>query len=150
MTDLSSGLTLKRPITLKVIVTDRWREAAEKQLQAQISQVDNQVQQIDTRAQRAIAELQKQAIHPPGPQTQQQIASVQAQAQQQKTQLVQRKNQALQQMQQIQLLENGQEVAQPQALESFCEVKVGDNLGLKLAVEIVVKDDVIQEIRGEI
>ena len=52
-------------------------------------------------------------------------------------------------MQQVQLLELGQEVIQAQ-MESFFEVQQGDNLVQKMNVEIVMRDGVIEEIRGTI
>lgn len=49
----------------------------------------------------------------------------------------------------MQLLELGQEVVQAQ-MESFFEVQVGDNLLQKLNIEVVLRDGVIEEIRGNI
>ena len=60
MEDANTSLLLKRPVNLKVIVTTRWKEEMQQQLQAQIEQVDNQIQQIEMQGQRAIAEIQKQ------------------------------------------------------------------------------------------
>ena len=79
----------------------------------------------------------------------QQIESVQSQVNQKKSELLERKNQSLQQLQQVQLLELDQEVAQGQ-MESFFRIDKGDNLVKKLNVEIVVRDGVVQEIRGDI
>jgi hypothetical protein len=42
-----------------------------------------------------------------------------------------------------------QEVLQGQ-LEGFCSVEVGDSLVRKLQVEVLVRDGVVEEIRGEI
>jgi len=47
------------------------------------------------------------------------------------------------------LLELEQEVAQGQ-MESFFNLQKGDNIVNKLNVEIVVRDGIVQEIRGEI
>ena len=57
--------------------------------------------------------------------------------------------QALQQMQQVQLLELNQEVIQGQ-MESFFRIQAGDNLVQKMNVELVLRDGVVEEIRGEI
>ncbi|HHP7230806.1 MAG TPA: YlqD family protein, partial [Xenococcaceae cyanobacterium] len=48
-----------------------------------------------------------------------------------------------------QLLELDKEVVQAQ-MESFFRVEKGDNLVKKLNVEIVLRDGVIEDIRGEI
>ena len=147
--DENKQLLLKRPVALKVIVTPRWKEEIQQQLQGQINQLDGQLQQLDMQGQKAIAEIQKQSISPLSDNAKNQIESIQAQVNQKKSELLERKNQALQQLQQVQLLEDGKEVPQGQ-MESFFRVEVGDNLVQKLNVEIVVLDGVVQEIRGEI
>ncbi|EAZ89511.1 YlqD family protein [Crocosphaera chwakensis] len=149
MEDANTSLLLKRPVNLKVIVTTRWKEEMQQQLQAQISQLDNQMQQIEMQGQRAISEIQKQSVSPPGAQTTQQIDNIQLQVNQKKSEFLERKNQFLQQMQQVQTVELEQEVVQGQ-MESFFRVEKGDNLVKKLNVEIVIRDGVIEEIRGEI
>ncbi|MGK7940627.1 MAG: YlqD family protein [Crocosphaera sp.] len=149
MEDANTSLLLKRPVNLKVIVTTRWKEEMQQQLQAQITQLDNQMQQIEMQGQRAITEIQKQSISPPGPEVTQQIDNIQLQVNQKKSELLERKNQFLQQMQQVQTVELEQEVVQGQ-LESFFRIEKGENLVKKLNVEIVVRDGVIEEIRGDI
>ncbi|MFM7713097.1 MAG: YlqD family protein, partial [Microcystis sp.] len=140
---------LKRPVTIKVIVTPRWKEEAQQQLQAQMVQIDAQIQQLETQGQRAIAEIQRQSLIPLPPAAAQQIDNIQIQVNQQKSEFLEQKNQYLQLLQQIQLLELNQEVAQAQ-LESFFRVEKGDNLVAKMNVEIVLRDGIVEEIRGEI
>jgi hypothetical protein len=147
--DDATSLLLKRPVNIKVIVTPRWKEEVQQQLQQQITNTDSQLQQLDLQGQRAIAEIQKQSITPPPPQVAQQIESIQSQVNQKKSQLLEQKNQMLQQLQQVQLLELEQEVGQGQ-LESFFRLEKGDNLVQKMQVEIVVRDGVVEEIRGNI
>lgn len=145
----TSKLTLKRVINIKAVVTPLWKEEAQKQLQAQINQVDGQLQQLEMQGQRMVAELQKQAgeqLDAMG--AQQQIAEVQNRLNQDKSKLLQQKNQNLQQLQQVQTLDLDVEVEQGK-VESFFDVSVGDNLVKKLQVEILIKDGIIEEIRGE-
>jgi exonuclease VII large subunit len=142
-------LVLKRPINIKAVVTDRWKDEVQQQLQAQINQVDGQLQQLDSQGQRAIAEIQKQSLQPPGPQTLQQIDNIQLQVNEKKSELLEQKNQSLQNLQQVQILELGQEVTQLQ-VEGFFSVGVGDNLVNKMQVEILLRDGVVEEIRGDI
>ncbi len=149
MEETNTSLLLKRPVNLKVIVTTRWKEEMQQQLQAQINQLDNQMQQVEMQGQRAISEIQKQSVSPPGPETTQQIDNIQLQVNQKKSEFLERKNQFLQQMQQVQTVELEQEVVQGQ-MESFFRVEKGDNLVKKLNVEIVIRDGIIEEIRGEI
>lgn len=150
MTDVSNPqLLLKRVVNVKVIVTPLWKEEVQQQLQAQINQLDQQLQQSDQEGQRAIAAIQKQSLQPPGPQTLQQIDNIQLQVNQKKSELLEQKNQMLQNLQQVQLLELDQEVNQFQ-MEGFFRVERGDNLISKMQVEIVIRDGVVEDIRGDI
>lgn len=149
MDDAQTSLLLKRPVTIKVIVTPRWKEEAQQQLQAQMVQIDAQIQQLESQGQRAIAEIQRQSLIPLPPAAAQQIDNIQIQVNQQKSEFLEQKNQYLQQLQQVQLLELNQEVAQAQ-LESFFRVEKGDNLVAKMNVELVLRDGIVEDIRGEI
>ncbi len=142
-------LLLKRAVNVKVIVTPRWKDEIQLQLQEQINQLDGQLQQLDMQGQRAIAEIQKQSLQPPGPQTMQQIDNIQIQVNQKKSELLEQKNQSLQNLQQVQLLDLEQEVNNFQ-MEGIFTVEPGDNLISKMQVEIVLRDGVIEEIRGDI
>ncbi|MCC5640484.1 YlqD family protein [Nostoc sp. CHAB 5844] len=142
-------LLLKRIVNVKVIVTPLWKEEVQQQLQAQINQLDQQLQQLDLEGQRAIAAIQKQSIQPPSPQTLQQIDNIQLQVNQKKSEFLEQKNQMLQNLQQVQLLELDQEVNQFQ-MEGFFRVERGDNLISKMQVEIVMRDGIIEDIRGDI
>lgn len=142
-------LMLKRVVNVKVIVTPLWKEEVQQQLQEQINQTDQQLQQLDMEGQRTISVIQKQSLQPPGPQTLQQIDNVQLQINQKKSELLEQKNQLLQNLQQVQYLDLDEEVNQFQ-MESFFQVKTGDNLISKMQVEIVLRDGVIEEIRGEV
>ncbi|GAB4236779.1 MAG: YlqD family protein [Stanieria sp.] len=140
---VSSSLMLKRPVTVKAIVTTRWKEEVQAQLQGQIQQLDEQMQQIDMQGQRTIEEIQKKGASNP------QIDNIKSQVNQKKSELLNKKNQLLQQLQQVQLLELDQEVVQAQ-MESFFRIEKGDNLVRKLNVEVVLRDGVVEEIRGEL
>lgn len=142
-------ILLKRAVNVKAIVTPRWKDEVQQQLQAQINQLDGQLQQLDIQGQRAIAEIQKQSLQPPGPQTRQQIENIQLQVNQKKSELLEQKNQSLQNLQQVQLLEMDQEVSQFQ-LEGVFSVQPGENLINKLQVEILIRDGIVEEIRGDI
>ncbi len=142
-------LMLKRSVNVKAIVTPLWKDEVQQQLQTQIHQTDQQLQQLDMQGQRSIAEIQKQTIQPPSPQTLQQIDNIQIQVNQRKSELLEQKNQSLQNLQQVQLLELDQEINQFQ-MEGFFRVEPGDNLISKMQVEIVIRDGVVEEIRGDI
>jgi hypothetical protein len=142
-------LLLKRAINVKVVVTPRWKEEAQQQLQAQINQIDSQLQQLEMQGQRMVSEIQKQNLHPPGPQVMQQIENIQVQVNQRKSELLEQKNQNLQQLQQVQVLDLEQEVSQGQIDGTFT-VGLGENLIQKMQVEILLRDGIVEEIRGDI
>ncbi|HEY9864336.1 MAG TPA: YlqD family protein [Candidatus Obscuribacterales bacterium] len=142
-------LLLKRPINVKAVVTPRWKEEAQQQLQVQINQIDSQLQQLEMQGQRMVAEIKRQSLQPLGPDAMQKIDSIQVEVNERKSQLLEQKNQNLQQLQQVQTLELEQEVVQGQ-IESIFTVVEGDNLVTKMQVEILLRDGVIEEIRGDI
>lgn len=145
----NSKLLLKRNTIIKAIVTPRWKEEVQQQLQGQINQIDMQLQQLEMQAQQMIGELQKQSIQPPGPQIQQQRESVKMQANQRQREMLDQKNQILQNLQQVQTLEMGEEVASGQ-MDSFFYLERGDDLIKKMQVEVVLRDGVVEEIRGDL
>ncbi|MDJ0904214.1 MAG: YlqD family protein [Xenococcus sp. MO_188.B8] len=146
---VTSSLMLKRPITVKAIVTSRWKEEVQQQLQNQITQLDKQIQQLEMQGNRTIEELKKKTSDPSSAQVTKQVENIQAQVNQKKGELLNKKNQLLQQLQQVQLLELDQEVVQAQ-MESFFRIEKGDNLVKKLNVEVVLRDGIVEEIRGEL
>jgi Skp family chaperone for outer membrane proteins len=142
-------LLLKRPINVKAVVTPRWKEEAQQQLQVQINQIDSELQQLEMNGQRMVAEIKRQSLQPLGPDALQQVENIQVQVNERKSQLLDQKNQNLQQLQQVQTLELEQEVSQGQ-IESIFTVVEGDNLITKMQVEVLLRDGVIEEIRGDI
>jgi len=144
----NASLLLKRPVTVKAIVTAQWKEEVTQQLQKQVAQLDKQMQQLEMQGKRTIEEITKQA-GAANPQVQKQTENIQGQVNQKKAEMLEKKNQFLQQLQQIQLLELDQEVVQAQ-MESFFRLEQGDNLVKKLNVEVVLRDGVVEEIRGEV
>ena len=145
----NNQMLLKRAVNVKAIVTPRWKDEVQQQLQGQINTVDSQLQQLEMQGQRAIAEIQKQSIQPVGPQVREQIESIQMQVNEKKSELLEQKNQSLQNLQQVQLLEFDQEVSQFQ-LEGIFTIQPGENLIGKLQVEILLRDGIVEEIRGDI
>ncbi|MGK7905907.1 MAG: YlqD family protein [Synechococcus sp.] len=144
------SLLLKRSVIVKAVVTDAFKVKTQEQVQTQVQNLDNQLQQLEFQGKRAIAEIEKKTVQPAGPEASQQIASVKAQVNTQKSKLLNQKNALLQQLNQISNMELNQEVTLQTNLDSFCRVSPGDNLGEKLRVEIVLEDDVIKEIRGNL
>ncbi len=138
---------LKRVVNIKAVVTPLWKDEAQKQLQNQLNQIDGRLQQLEMQSQRMLGEMQKTSLSPDS--TSAQISSVQAKLNQDKSQLLQQKNQLLQQLQQVQTLEMETEVSQGQ-IDSFFNVAVGDHMIKKMQVEILLRDGVVADIRGEL
>ncbi|NJR64447.1 MAG: hypothetical protein HC772_02555 [Leptolyngbyaceae cyanobacterium CRU_2_3] len=144
-----SHLLLKRAVNVKAIVTPRWKEEVQQQSQAQINQLDAQMQQVDTEGQRVMADIRRQGHETTNPMVAQQLRELEAQVSQKKSEILGRKTQVLQQLQQAQLMEMEQEVNQGQ-IEGFFRVETGDNLIRKMQVEILLRDGEIVEIRGDL
>ena len=144
-----SNLMIQRQINIKAIVTPRWKEEAQQNLQSQLNNVDSQLQGLDMQIQQVLSEIQKQSIQPPGPEAMQQMENVKMQFNQSKSELLEQKNQVLQQLQQIQVLDMNQEVDQGQVVSTF-KIQVGDNLISKMNVELLLRDGIVEEIRGDV
>ena len=145
----NTSLLLKRPVTIKAIVTAKWKEEVTQQLQKQVAGLDKQMQQLEMQGKRTVEEITKQAGGAANPQIKKQAETIQGQVNQKKAEMLEKKNQFLQQLQQIQLLELNQEVIQTQ-MESFFRLEQGDNLVKKLNIEVVLRDGVVEQIRGEV
>lgn len=145
--DFANQLLLKRVVNIKVIVTPRWKDEMQQQLQLQIQQLDGQIQQVEAQGQRMIAEIERQSIKPPGPGVLGEIDNIRSQMNERKSEFLEQKNQALQQLSQVQVLELEQEVSQGQ-LDSLFPVGMGENLISLMQVEIVLRDGVVEEIRS--
>ena len=146
---MAASLTIKRTITVRAVVTPRWKEDAERELSNAISNLDQQLAQLEQEGQRVIDEIRRQSANPLDPRVQEQVASVQQQVGAKRSEFEEQKRQGLEQQRQVRELEMDQIVDQGQ-IESTCEVRVGDNLVEKLSVAVVVRDGVIEAIEGQL
>ena len=142
MADVTS-LTIKRPITVRAVVTPTWKEEAEREISNGIAAADQQLAQLEQEGQQVVEQVRRQSANPLDPRVQEQVASIQQQVAGKRSELEEQKRNLLQQQAQVRELEMDQIVEQGQ-LESTCELKVGDNLVQKMQVSIVVKDGVVQ------
>jgi F0F1-type ATP synthase membrane subunit b/b' len=143
----ATTLSIKRSITVRAVVTPRWKEDAERELSNAISGVDQQLAQLEQEGQSLIEEIRRQSANPLDPRVQDQVGSVQQQVAAKRAELEEQKRQMLEQQRQVRELDLEQIVEQGQ-LESFCDVRVGDNLVQKLQVAVLVRDGVIEAIEG--
>jgi hypothetical protein len=144
---MTGSLTIKRTITVRAVVTPRWKEDAERELSNAVSNLDQQLAQLEQEGQRVIEEIRLQSANPLDPRVQEQVGSVQQQVGAKRAEFEEQKRQVLEQQRQVRELEMDQIVDQGQ-IESTCEVAVGDNLVEKLQVAILVRDGVIEAIEG--
>jgi len=138
-------LTIKRSITIRAVVTPSWKEEAERELSNGIATTDQQLAQLEQEGQQVVDEVRRQSANPRDPRVQDQVAQVQQQVAAKRSELEEQKRNLLQQQAQVRELEMDQIVEQGQ-LDSFCDVKVGDNLVSKMQVSVVVRDGVIESI----
>jgi hypothetical protein len=146
---MADGTTfsIKRQITVRAVVTPRWKEDAERELSNAISSFDQQLAQLEQEGQRLVDEIRRQSINPLDPRVQEQVGSLQQQVAAKRAELEEQKRQVLDQQRQVRELEMEEIVDQGQ-LESFCQVGVGDNLVEKLQAAVVVRDGVIEAMEG--
>ncbi len=140
-------LPIKRTITVRAVVTPRWKEDAERELSNAVSNTDAQLAQLEQEGQQLIDEIRRQSANPLDPRVQDQVGSVQQQVAAKRAELEEQKRQILEQQRQVRELEMEQIVEQGQ-LDSTCEVQVGDNLVEKLQAAVLVRDGVIEAIEG--
>ena len=140
-------LTIKRPITVRAVVTPTWKEEAEREISNSIAGLDQQLSQLEQEGQQVVDEVRRQSANPLDPRVQDQVAQIQQQVAAKRAELEEQKRTYLQQQSQVRELEMDQIVEQGQ-LESTCELKVGDNLVEKMQVSIVVRDGVVQSVEG--
>lgn len=141
------SLTIKRTITVRAVVTPRWKEDAERELSNAIANVDAQLSQLEQEGQQLVDEIRRQSANPLDPRVQEQVASVQQQVAAKRAELEEQKRQMLEQQRQVRELEMEQIVEQGQ-IESVCDVQVGDSLVEKLQAAVLVRDGVIEAIEA--
>jgi hypothetical protein len=110
-------ITIKRTITVRAVVTPRWKEDAERELSNALANSDGQLAQLEQEGQQLIDEIRRQSLNPLDPRVQEQVASVQQQVAAKRAELEEQKRQILEQQRQVRELEMEQIVEQGQ-LES--------------------------------
>lgn len=142
---MANQLSIKRNITIRAVVTPRWKEEAEREISQAISTTDQQLAQLEQEGQEVVNEIRRQSANPLDPRIQEQVVGVQQQVAAKRAELEEQKRNLLDQQVSVQGLEMEQIVDQGQ-LESSCTVEVGDNLVEKLQASIVVRDGVVESL----
>ncbi|MGE5532147.1 MAG: YlqD family protein [Bacteroidota bacterium] len=134
-----AGVLIKRNVILRAIVTDQLKEQVSTELQAAADEVEQRVQQLDFSTKAYITDLQRADL--------QRAMAVRKQIEAEKQKQTELRDALLERKAQVAELENGQEVVRG-TLESFVEIKEGDDLAVLLGgTEIVSKDDIVVEVR---
>ena len=135
-----AGITVKRNVVLRSIVTDGLKAQVGRELQQAADEVSERLQQLDASTRAYITDLQRADL--------QRAMAVRKQIEAEKQKQVELRDALLERKAQVQELQNGTEVIRG-TLESFVEVNVGDDLALLLGgTEILTKDDQVLEIRA--
>ncbi len=133
------GVWVKRNVILRAIVTDQLKEQVGEELQSAANEIEERIQQLEFSTKAYITDLQRADL--------QRAMAVRKQIEMEKQKQTEMRDVLLERRAQIQVLENDNEVIRG-TLESFVEIKEGDDLGQLLGgVEIVAKDDIVLEIR---
>ncbi|KEO81915.1 YlqD family protein [Tumebacillus flagellatus] len=131
--------TVKVPVAIKLILTEAAKKGITGEINNAIQGIQHELEQIEFQARKALQDAEQH-----GPEA---VQSLTARINQERGMRMERREQLMQQLVQIQQSEIGSEINGGQ-VESTVEVRVGDNWEEKVqANEIVLKDGVVVEIR---
>ena len=138
------AIQLQRTVTIKVIVTEEFKNYLVAELDRTMKNLDAQVQRMEEQGKKLIENLKKQ-----GEKTKQQISTIVQQINLDKQQQSIAKVDLAKKAEEAKGLKVGAEFVQG-TVNGWVTVEKGDNLYKKIgALELIVKDGVIQEIKGE-
>lgn len=141
MADKKNMMELKRVVMVKAIVTEAFKQNLVKELERAVANVDAQIGQMGERSKAYLESLKKKGMM-------QKAAAFKHQMEEEKARQAASKSDLLMKIEEAKKLKMGSEFVQG-PLEGPVDVSVGDNLYKKVGgAEIIVKDGVIQEIRG--
>lgn len=129
-------LTVVRPITVKVIVTEALKDKLALDMQQALQRLDSELQQIEAQSRKIVADMEK--ANP------ERARMVKGQLEAEKQKRNETRRELIERIKAVAALEVGQEQVHS-TVEGIANVKVGDIW--QSAVEIVIKDDRIVEIR---
>ncbi|MDH4179149.1 MAG: YlqD family protein [Armatimonadota bacterium] len=134
-----SGITVKRSIGVRVIVSEEFKEDLKNELQEAATETQRRIDQMEMNSRRLLADLQRTDL------SQAMQARRQIEAERQRHDAL--KQDIQRQLQEVDKLEIGGEYPRG-TVEGVVELQQGDDLVQKLSgSQIVVKDGVIVEIR---
>lgn len=135
------SIELKRIVMVKAIVTEAFKENLIKELERSITNLENQMSQMETQGRNYLDDLKKKGLM-------QKAAAFKHQMEEERARLVAARSDLTMKIEEAKRLQLGTEFVQG-PLEGPVTVSVGDNLYKKVGgAEIIVKDGIVQEIRG--
>ncbi|OGC07377.1 hypothetical protein A2526_02510 [candidate division WOR-1 bacterium RIFOXYD2_FULL_36_8] len=139
--DQDKQVELKRVVMVKAIVTEAFKDNLIKELDRAVKNLENQEEQMTSQSQAHMKSLQEKGAK-------QQALAFKNQFQNEKARLSAARSDLLLKIEEAKKLTIGTEFVQG-PLEGPVTVGVGDNLYKKVGgAEIIVKDGIVQEIRG--
>ncbi len=135
------SVELKRVVMIKAIVTEAFKDNLIKELDRAIKNIDMQMTQVEMQGKNFMEDLKKKGLM-------QKAVSLKGQMDEERSRQQAAKADLLQKIEEAKKLTLNSEFVQG-PLEGPVSVSVGDNLYKKVGgAEIIVKDGVVQEIRG--
>ena len=132
---------LKRIVMVKAIVTEAFKDNLVKELDRAIANIDGQVNQMEAQSKNYLEDLKKKGLM-------QKAAAFKHQFDEERGRQSAAKADLMMKTEEAKRLQIGSEFVQG-PLEGPVNVNIGDNLYKKVGgAEIIVKDGIIQEIRG--
>lgn len=138
---MESSLELKRIVMVKAIVTEAFKQNLIKELERAVANIDTQVNQMEGQSKTYLEDLKKKGLM-------QKAAAFKHQFDEERGRQAASKSDLMMKIEEAKRLQIGTEFVQG-PLEGPVDVAIGDNLYKKVGgAEIIVKDGIIQEIRG--
>jgi hypothetical protein len=132
------SLTIIRPVSIKIRVTETFKNELKIEIQEAIKKLDLEIQQIEFQAKRFITEMEKK--------TPQKTPAVREHFDEEKQKRIESKNKLLERLKQIPFLTIGEEVFQG-SINTIAEIKQGDDWNEVMDREIIIEDGKIIELR---
>lgn len=138
---MTGSLELKRVVMVKAIVTEAFKQNLVKELERAIGNIDHQLNNMESQSKAYLQDLKKRGLT-------QKAAAFKRQFEEERARQSQAKSDLTMKTEEAKRLTIGSEFVQG-PLEGPVEISIGDNLYKKVGgAEVIVKDGIIEEIRG--
>lgn len=135
------SVELKRVVMVKAIVTQAFKDNLVRELERAVKNMEDQLARMETQSRAYMEDLKQKGLM-------QKVAAIRNQVEDERARQAQAKADLQMKIQEAQNLVIGSEFVQG-PLEGPVDVAIGDNLYKKVGgAEIIVKDGIIQDIRG--